>query len=125
MYLKARHVLNRHFACQGTKVISAISFIFTILNIKLIMRYIKILLLLSFIIVESQSLWAQGCVAIRGSSCSAGLGVSNTLLKGEFIAGTGFRYFKSYKHFRGLEEETNRVAEGTEVVNKSYSVVFV
>ncbi|MEZ5044297.1 MAG: transporter [Saprospiraceae bacterium] len=86
------------------------------------MRYIKILLLLSFIIVESQSLWAQGCVAIRGSSCSAGLGVSNTLLKGEFIAGTGFRYFKSFRHFRGLEEETNRIAEGTEVVNKSYFV---
>ncbi|WP_044238786.1 transporter [Flexithrix dorotheae] len=66
---------------------------------------------------------AQGCVAIRGaSSCGVGLGeyYNSTLTKGEFIAGTGFRYFKSFRHFRGHEEEVNRVEDGTEVINHSY-----
>lgn len=65
--------------------------------------------------------YSQGCVAIRGSaSCSVSLGTSNTLQKGEFIAGAGFRYFKSFRHFRGAEEETYRIEEGTQVINHSY-----
>lgn len=76
-----------------------------------------------FLLLQNQEANAQGCVAIRGgSSCSLGAysGLSNTLSKGEFAVGTGFRYFKSFRHFRGFEEETNRVADGTEVINHSY-----
>lgn len=84
------------------------------------MRTIILTTLLSLLSFTSQDIYAQGCVAIRGSSCSGGLGISNTLSKGEFIAGTGFRYFKSFRHFRGAEEEVHRVEEGTEVINHSY-----
>ncbi len=76
-----------------------------------------ILLALSFSFIN---LNAQGCVAIRGASCSSTLGGSNTLLKGEFSIGTGFRYFKSFRHFRGAEQEHNRLDDGTEVINNSY-----
>ncbi|GAA3570050.1 hypothetical protein [Snuella lapsa] len=65
---------------------------------------------------------AQGCVAIRGySSCSAGNMENGINLKqGEFTVGSNFRYFESFRHFRGTEEETNRVDEGTNVINDSY-----
>lgn len=64
---------------------------------------------------------AQGCVAIRGgSACGGTIGNSINLNKGEFNALLGFRYFKSFRHFRGDTEETHRVEEGTEVINQSY-----
>ena len=41
-------------------------------------------------------------------------------MKGEWQVGTNFRYFHSFRHFRGSHEETERVEEGTEVINNSY-----
>ncbi len=38
--------------------------------------------------------------------------------------GVNYRYFKSFRHFRGTEEEPDRVANGTEVVNHSHSWDF-
>jgi hypothetical protein len=73
------------------------------------------------LIIASQQPYAQGCVAIR-SSC--GVGGSNgsgaILMKGEFQLGFNNRYFESYKHFRGTDEETDRVENGTQVINNSY-----
>ena len=66
---------------------------------------------------------AQGCVAIRGfSSCSSHDETMGGLMKGDFLVGTNFRYFESFRHFRGTHEETNRVEEGTQVINDSYFV---
>ncbi|WP_239970675.1 transporter [Confluentibacter citreus] len=66
---------------------------------------------------------AQGCVAIRGFSSSNSLmGEEGVLVKGDFAVGTNFRYFQSFRHFRGTHEETNRVANGTQVINDSYFV---
>ena len=65
-------------------------------------------------------LFAQGCVAIRGGSpCSGTFGTSLNLTRGEFNVQAGYRHFRSFRHFRGSEEETNRVREGTEVINRS------
>ncbi|MEZ4921488.1 MAG: transporter [Saprospiraceae bacterium] len=62
----------------------------------------------------------QGCVAIRGNSaCGLSTGSTLNLNKGEFNVQAGYRYFKSFRHFRGHEEETNRVEEGTQVINHS------
>jgi hypothetical protein len=65
---------------------------------------------------------AQGCVAIRGySSCSGtNVNTSNIIRKGEFAVGSGYRYFKSFRHFRGNHEETERVEQGTQVINLSH-----
>ncbi|UXX80718.1 transporter [Reichenbachiella carrageenanivorans] len=64
---------------------------------------------------------AQGCVAIRGfSGCSAGLSNTFGTSKGEAFISTSFRYFKSFRHFRGNHEEIERIENGTEVINKSY-----
>lgn len=69
-----------------------------------------------------QSLHAQGCVAIRNMSCGAGgpmVGSNSTglLTTGEWQASIGYRHFKSFRHFRGTEEEAQRVENGTEVIN--------
>jgi len=67
-------------------------------------------------------LHAQGCVATRGmSSCGSGtgMGMGINLSPGEWNFVTGYRYFESFRHFRGDHEEPERVANGTEVWNWS------
>jgi hypothetical protein len=68
----------------------------------------------------TQSVMAQGCVAVKNmSSCSMEWGEDP---KG-FQFSLNYRYFRSYKHFRGREEEEHRVKEGTEVINHDNSVL--
>lgn len=66
---------------------------------------------------------AQGCVAIRQfSSAGNAIGQLNFQSKGEWTLSANYRYFKSFRHFRGTYEEPERVALGTEVINWSYGV---
>lgn len=81
----------------------------------------------SFILLSAFSLftvgaaYGQGCVAIRGYSACSGTSTTSTILKkGEYSIGSSYRYFKSYKHFRGEHEETERVEQGTQVINLSH-----
>jgi hypothetical protein len=66
---------------------------------------------------------AQGCVAVRNmSSCSLGL---DSLSSGKSLQiSLNYRYFRSYKHFRGDHEEVERVENGTEVINDDNSVIL-
>ncbi len=65
---------------------------------------------------------AQGCVAIRHFSSCVGNSLENNLLKkGDIQLGMNYRYFKSFRHFRGTEEEPDRIANNTEVINKSHA----
>lgn len=81
------------------------------------MKKVIILIIFSFL---HQYVSAQGCVAIRstGNSCSAS-GADTS--KGWSI-NLNNRYFKSYKHFVGKEEQKQRVDSGSEVINHSYSL---
>jgi hypothetical protein len=75
---------------------------------------------LLLLLITNMDVKAQGCVAIRGfSSCSGSIGNNAFLMKGDLTIGANYRYFKSFRHFRGDHEETHRVEEGTEVINKS------
>ena len=68
---------------------------------------------------------SQGCVAIRHFSCSMGNELENNLLaEGDFQLGMNYRYFKSFRHFKGTEEEPDRVSNNTEVINYSHSWDF-
>lgn len=79
-------------------------------------------LMLSFSFSEIK---AQGCVAIRHFSCSTGNNLeSNLLSKGSFQIGLNYRYFESFRHFRGTEEEKDRVSNNTEVINNSHAWDF-
>src|SRR5687767_1659460 len=65
---------------------------------------------------------AQGCVAIRanGNTCSMAKPGDE---KG-WSLNFNNRYFKSYKHFVGTEEQKHRVEEGTEVINHAFAWDF-
>lgn len=80
-----------------------------------------ITLVLSVFIFQSMA-YSQGCVAIRGMSSCDGSSGSFALRKGEFMTTGSYRYFKSFRHFRGDHEETERIEKGTNVINKSHFV---
>lgn len=67
---------------------------------------------------------AQGCVAVR-SACGANVNGSAFLQKGDWQVGANYRYFRSFRHFRGHHEEPQRVANGTEVVNNANFMDFL
>ncbi|MEZ4825054.1 MAG: hypothetical protein R3C61_01990 [Bacteroidia bacterium] len=67
----------------------------------------------------------QGCVAIRHFSSGNGNNLqSNLLSKGDWTVGMNYRYFKSFRHFRGTHEEPDRITNNTEVINHANSWDF-
>jgi hypothetical protein len=64
----------------------------------------------------------QGCVAIRstGGFCSAPS--AEHLKPSPWVVGINNRYFKSFRHFVGTEEQEQRVENGTEVINHAYTM---
>ncbi|GAB2764483.1 hypothetical protein GCM10027275_02000 [Rhabdobacter roseus] len=84
--------------------------------------YIGIILLcLSTLLAQG-----QGCVAVRHMSCAApGAGTSSEFFQqrnGQWQVNMGYRYFRSFRHFRGDHEEKERVEMGTEVINLSHAL---
>lgn len=83
-------------------------------------KHVCSLSLFILLLISSHSrLLAQGCVAARGSSI-CGINNNLSIAKGDLTVQSGLRYFKSFRHFRGAEEEANRVEDGTQVINHSY-----
>ncbi|MBK8442005.1 MAG: hypothetical protein IPL35_00690 [Sphingobacteriales bacterium] len=79
--------------------------------------YNKILLFTAFFLLHHYATYSQGCIAIR--ACGGSLGTAPNLAKGDFAVQTNYRYFKSFRHFRGDHEEAERVEAGT-IINKSH-----
>ena len=63
--------------------------------------------------------YSQGCVAIRNFGSSSETIAGQNRSKGTIELGLNYRYFKSFRHFRGSEENSDRVANETEVINHS------
>ena len=63
---------------------------------------------------------AQGCVAVKNMA-SPGLNFGDGAHNGWQFS-LNYRYFRSYKHFRGTHEESERVENGTQVINNDNSV---
>jgi len=71
------------------------------------------LVVLIFIVTFNSELHAQGCVAVRQMGGINPLSTSGyTLSKGEFQIGTSYRYFHSFRHFVGTEEQPQRQNTG-------------
>jgi hypothetical protein len=81
------------------------------------MKRFYILLLAAFIFIQINSN-AQGCVAIKGT---AGVCGRPTDAKG-WDLNIGNRFFKSYKHFVGTEEQKQRVKLKSNVINTAYEM---
>lgn len=69
----------------------------------------------------TQKSYAQGCVAIRstGTSCSLQKPGGDSL---HWQFNANHRYFRSFRHFRGKEEQKERLEQHTEVINHTNSV---
>ncbi len=90
------------------------------------MKKIYTVISLALVLLLLPSLaWSQGCVAIRQySGLGNAVGQGNFQAKGDWNLSLNYRYFKSFRHFRGTHEEPNRVEDGTEVINWSHGVDF-
>jgi hypothetical protein len=78
-----------------------------------------------FLLIGNFSAQSQGCVAIRsaGGMCMANHN-GETHDNSKWSLNINDRYFKSYKHFRGLHEEKQRVEQHTEVINHTNTTDF-
>lgn len=83
----------------------------------------KIITLFVIALVHFNQAYSQGCVAIRQFSGAMGQGGQTAISnRGDWNINTNYRYFKSFRHFRGREEEPDRVANNTEVINYSHAL---
>jgi hypothetical protein len=76
--------------------------------------------LFALVILLSLDGFSQGCVAIRttGGYCSAPEHTDHA----KWLLSMNNRYFKSFRHYSGTEEQKQRVDEGTEVINHQYTM---
>jgi len=74
----------------------------------------KIFLFALIIISFYQKIQAQGCVAVRqmGGVTAMAPGSSYNLDKGDLQMGFNYRYFHSWRHFVGTEEQPQRQKTG-------------
>jgi len=76
----------------------------------------------SFLLFAISGLRAQGCVALRGSGTSCMMPHPEEAPADKWIFNMNTRYFRSYKHFKGREEQKERVEHGTEVINHQTAI---
>jgi hypothetical protein len=84
----------------------------------------KIFLLAAAVVCTfaTQRIFAQGCVAIRstaGGFCTAGDHLKDTTAQWQFSVNN--RYFKSFRHFIGTDEQKQRQVLGNEVINHQFT----
>ena len=86
---------------------------------KIVLSMLSVLLL----IMAVEKTQAQGCVAIRsvGGFCSAG-GEGHVDTASKWQLSVNNRYFKSFRHFVGTQEQKQRMAQQTEVINHQYTM---
>lgn len=85
------------------------------------MKKILLIILVLIQVVAFQKINAQGCVAVRsmGNTCVLQKPGQAT---DKWLFNANNRYFHSYKHFVGRQEQKQRVAEHSEVINHSYAL---
>jgi hypothetical protein len=84
-------------------------------------KQLPLIFFLLCFLVSRQSIFAQGCVAVRHMSCAAGSGAnSNSMMHpGQWQVSMGFRNLYSHRHFVGTEYQEQRLTNDTEVKNYS------
>ena len=85
----------------------------------------KILIFSIIILAGITQLNAQGCVAIRstGGVCSMDDHSGEPAKPGgSWMFNANNRYFKSFRHFVGTEEQKQRIEQGSEVINHAYTL---
>jgi hypothetical protein len=65
----------------------------------------------------------QGCVAVKNMS-SHNLNFGDNVSHNGWQFSMNYRYFNSFRHFKGKEEQKERLKEKTEVINNDHSVIL-
>ena len=81
----------------------------------------KIFFLALLFVIAYHSSNAQGCVAIRSTGAVCTKQDPSHDGKG-WQLNTAYRYFKSFRHFVGTEEQKHRMEEHTEVINHQHTL---
>jgi hypothetical protein len=77
-------------------------------------------------VLRPAPVYSQGCVIARGAPVGAMSHTQDSLLKkGGWQATVAHRWFRSDRHFVGKEEQPQRQANGTEVINDSHFIDVV
>lgn len=82
------------------------------------MKYLFVLII-AFILFDN-TVSGQGCVAIRSTGSSCSIEKPGDEYQWQFNA--NYRYFKSFRHFKGKEEQKERTEQQTDVRNYSNSL---
>ncbi len=82
----------------------------------------SLLLSALFMIVIPGKANSQGCVAIRSTGGICTMEHSQDATNSKWILNVNNRYFKSFRHFVGTKEQKQRIANGSEVINHSYTL---
>ena len=82
---------------------------------------LKTLYLIAFFtVLHYSNVFAQGCVAIRstGGLCTMDEHPDSAVKGGAWLFNSNSRYYKSFRHFVGKQEQFQRIALGNNVINK-------
>jgi hypothetical protein len=74
-----------------------------------------------FILLDQTKIFAQGCVAIRSTGGICAMNEhpdSNATSNGYWLYNSNGRYYKSFRHFVGKQEQYQRIAMHNNVINK-------
>ncbi|HEY0899509.1 MAG TPA: hypothetical protein VGD90_09245 [Sphingobacteriaceae bacterium] len=76
------------------------------------------MLIVVMLLAFNLDVFSQGCVAIRsnGGVCTMDHPMEDSTAQG-WQLNTSYRYFRSFRHFRGNEEQKERLVQNTEVIN--------
>jgi len=88
------------------------------------MKKLNVLLIVFLLnIIAVNKINAQGCVAIRSTGATCSLHMPDSISsESKWQLGINYRYYKSYKHFVGKEEQKLRVDTGSNVINHSTTI---
>lgn len=100
---------------------------FSITKIIDMKKYIYILCSTLLFLTATQYSVGQGCVAIRSSGGMTNMSDHSFMdaAGGNWMFSANSRYFKSFRHFKGTDEQEERLAEHTEVINYQYTLDLV
>jgi hypothetical protein len=76
----------------------------------------------ALLLVMTGEAFSQGCVAIRGTGGAACMRPLQNSDSSGWLLNINNRYFESYKHFVGTEEQYEREENGTQVINNTYNM---
>ncbi len=84
---------------------------------------VRSFLVASFLVFGVSNAKAQGCVAVRGfGGCGVAGGSGLALAPKQWQVGANYRYFESFRHFKGDEEQYDRLVKQTQVINYSNTI---